>query len=438
MSEILYIVFALLLVLANGFFVAAEFAIVKLRQTQADELADTHGFRGRILHKVRSNLDAYLSACQLGITLASLGLGWIGEPAFARLLEPVFTAMEIGSPDVVHGVSFVLAFTIISFLHIVLGELAPKSVSIRFPESSSLWTAVPLFAFYWLMYPFIWVLNGSALLVLKVMGIDLSHEGDDAHSAEEIRQVLMASHQHGELNATEAEILTRAIDLGDLTAGDLMRPAREMIALDMEDSLEENLAIIGRHRFSRYPVYENDRDEILGLVHVKDLYAAQQKHGRITDLKPLLRPLVRVEEDTPAPELLARFQSGAPHFAVVYDELGHLIGFITMDHVMGALIGGVRDEFEHLQPDWEAAPDGSYVGAGSLPVYSLERLLSRDIEFGDVNSVGGLVMEALQRVPRNGDVAEFDGFRIEVLTMRGPRIARVRVRPAPPPTDDTA
>src|SRR5690606_23820210 len=176
-----------------------EFAIVKLRQTQANELAETHGLRGRVLKNVRSHLDAYLSACQLGITLASLGLGWIGEPAFARLLEPIFE--HYGTPeDVVHAVSVSTAFTIISFLPIVLGELAPKSVSIRYPEQSSLWTAIPLFLFYWLMYPFIWVLNGSALLVLKAFGLDAAKEGDDAHSVEEIRHVLMASHRHGELD----------------------------------------------------------------------------------------------------------------------------------------------------------------------------------------------------------------------------------------------
>lgn len=435
MTDLLYIAFAFLLVLANGFFVAAEFAIVKLRQTQANELAETHGLRGRVLKNVRSHLDAYLSACQLGITLASLGLGWIGEPAFARLLEPVFVNFNV-EPELVHAISFTFAFTVISFLHIVLGELAPKSVSIRYSEQSSLWTAIPLFLFYWLMYPFIWVLNGSALLLLKLFGLDAAHEGDEAHSADEIRHVLLASHRHGELDQAEANILTRAIDLGDLTAGDLMRPAREMIALDIADGVAENLATTQKFRFSRYPVYEDDRDQVIGLVHVKDLFAELRDSGEVTALRPLLRPVVRVEEDTPATELLARFQSGDSHFAVVYDELGHLIGFITMDHVMGALLGGIRDEFDHLHPEWEAAPDGSYVGAGSLPIYSLERLLEQDIEEEEVNSVGGLVMNALQRIPRNGDAVDFEGFRIEVLTMRGPRIARVRVRPFAPEPDE--
>lgn len=426
--DAVYLLFAFLLVLANGFFVAAEFAIVKLRQTQADELAETHGMRGRVLRSVRSHLDAYLSACQLGITLASLGLGWIGEPAFARLLEPVFESVD-ATPEVMHGVTFAIAFSIISFLHIVLGELAPKSVSIRFPEQSSLWTAIPLFLFYWLMYPFIWILNGSALLLLKLFGLDRVEEGEDAHSVAEIRHVLLASHRHGEIDRAETEILTRAIDLGELTAGDLMRPAREMVALDIAAGIADNLATICEFRFSRYPVYADDRDQMIGLVHVKDLFAELRAQHGIESLRPLLHPIVRVEEETPATALLARFRAGAPHFAIVYDELGHLIGFITMDHVMGALLGGIRDEFEHLQPDWEPATDGSYFGTGSLPIVSLERLLNLDINEEDANSVGGLVMNVLGRVPRNGDVVDFDGFRIEVLTMRGPRVARVRVTP---------
>ena len=430
--DAVYLLLAFVLVLANGFFVAAEFAIVKLRLTQAGELAQTHGLRGRILLNVRTHLDAYLSACQLGITLASLGLGWIGEPAFANLLEPVFEHFAVDA-KYVHGASFAVAFSIISFLHIVLGELAPKSVSIRFPEQSSLWTALPLFLFYWLMFPFIWILNGSALLLLKLFGLDREAEGENAHSTDEIRHVLMASHRHGALDSTEANILTRAIDLGELTAGDLMRPAREMVALDIADGVEENLATIRQFRFSRYPVYEGDRDQVIGLVHVKDLFAELRAHHGVKSLRSLLRPFVRVEEDTPATELLARFQGGASHFAVVYDELGHLIGFITMDHVTGTLLGSIRDEFDHLEPDWEPAADGSFVGAGSLPVYSLERLLDRDVGPTDANSVGGLVMNALERIPRNGDTVDFEGFRIEVLTMRGPRVARVRVRPDPAP-----
>ena len=231
-----------LLVLLNGFFVAAEFAIVKLRRTQADELARTEGLRGRVLHSVRTNLDAYLSACQLGITLASLGLGWIGEPAFARLVEPMLRAVGVDDPETVHAISFACAFGFISFLHIVLGELAPKSLAIRRAETVALNTAVPLYAFYWAMYPFIWLLNGTANALLRRMGVEMATEGDAAHSIDEMRTVLKASHRHGEVGVVEAQIASRGLELGELVVGDVMRPMAELVSIDVDAPIDAVLS----------------------------------------------------------------------------------------------------------------------------------------------------------------------------------------------------
>src|SRR5690606_11864036 len=253
-SNLLLTAFAVFLVLLNGFFVAAEFAIVKLRMTQAQEMADEYGLPGRLLVSMRQHLDVYLSACQLGITLASLGLGWVGEPAFARLIEPLARLAGIESDEAIHRLAFALAFSLISFLHIVLGELAPKSIAIRKADHVALWTAPALWAFYWLMYPFIWVLNGSANLILRLMGYQLDSEDDAAHSAGEIKSLLVASHRHGELDSAEADILSRSLEFSELMVGDLMRPAAEMVMLDLQDSPEENLAITAQHRYSRYPV----------------------------------------------------------------------------------------------------------------------------------------------------------------------------------------
>jgi len=428
-SNLLFTAFAFALVLLNGFFVAAEFAIVKLRQTQAAELALTHGLAGRVLHTVRSHLDAYLSACQLGITLASLGLGWIGEPAFARLIEPALLAFGVDSPGVLHGISFTVAFTSISFLHIVLGELAPKSVSIRKPEAVSLWTAMPLYAFHWIMYPFIWVLNGSANLLLRWVGVELAQEGEDAHSISEIKQVLLASHRHGELEHFSANLLTRAIQLNELTAGDVMRPAGDMAALDARASLEENLAVIDRRRYSRYPVYDGDPDNIIGIVHVNDLFAALRSNEGLKDLQPYVKRALVVDELTPAARVLEKFRQGDPHLAVVIDEYGNVEGFVTLDDILEALIGSIRDEFQHGRPGWTKQPDGTYTGQGSLPLYSLERLLGVELAAEGVNSIGGLIMTRLDRIPRPGDVVPFTGFTVEVLEMRGARIAKVLVRP---------
>lgn len=429
MENLLLILAAFALVLLNAFFVAAEFAIVKLRQTQSVELAGTHGFRGRILKNVRGNLDAYLSACQLGITLASLGLGWIGEPAFARVLRPILNQFGLESAELVHGVSIAVAFALIAFLHIVLGELAPKSLAIRRTEATSLWTGVPLWAFYWLMYPFIWFLNQSAFVILRLIGLDPREEGEDPHSIEELRGVLASSHYHGELGAEQTDILSRALDFADLTVGELMRPASEMVYLDLQDDAEDNLALIDHHRFSRYPVCDGDRDNVLGLAHVKDVYRLLRGKRPLSELKSQLRNIQLIDRETSATELLTMFRSGHPHFAVVDDDLGQVVGFVTLDHLFEALVGSIQDEFEHRTQDWRTMNDGSYIGSGAMPLYSLERLLGVDMSETGVDSVGGLVMWQLDKVPEKGDSAHFEDFEIVVREVRGPRIGQVQVYP---------
>lgn len=424
-SNLYLTLFALFLVFLNGFFVAAEFSIVKLRLTKAEELSFTHGVRGRILFNVRTHLDAYLSACQLGITLASLGLGWIGEPAFAALIEPMLTKAGIESPAVIHGTAFALAFGTISYLHIVLGELAPKSIAIRKTEPTSLWTALPLYLFYWAMYPFIWVLNGSANWLLRKLGVDMATEGEDAHSLQEIRKVLAASHTHGELGGESAALLEHAIQLDDLTAGDLMRPEREMTSLDLTATVDEQLAIMRKHRYSRYPVHEGDAQHPVGILHVKDLLGG---FDAATDIRALLRPVLMVEEHMSATTILQRFRDGAPHFAIVADEYGALVGFITLDHVLESLIGPINDEFRHGRPMWSRQADGSWAGDGAMPIFSLERLLGIDVHADDVNSVGGLVIRNLDRIPVAGDVCRFDGFEVEVRSVNGAVVGKVTVR----------
>jgi CBS domain containing-hemolysin-like protein len=421
---------ALALVLLNGFFVAAEFALVKLRQTQAEELSSMHGLRGRVLLKVRSKLDAYLSACQLGITLASLGLGWIGEPAFAELIEPVLVFFGIGSPAVIHGISFATAFSIISFLHIVMGELAPKSVAIRMPEPVSLWTAIPLFTFYWIMYPFIWVLNASTNLFLRSLGVTLAAEGEQVHSLDELKRVLAASHVHGELGRDSANLMAHAMELDELTAGDLMRPDSEMVRLDLKADIETNLGIIRKYRYSRYPVYEGEPDNIVGIIHIKDLVIGLAP-GEAFDLKPYVKSALNVNKSISASRILHYFRKGWPHFAMIVNEYGTVEGFVTLDHIMGTLIGPIQDEFRHRTLTWEKQDDGSFFGSGSLPIYSLERLLDVNIEAEDISSVGGLVQRALERIPRVGDIVKFETFEIEVKEMDAIRLDKVAVRPLP-------
>jgi len=417
------------LVLLNGFFVAAEFAIVKLRRTQAEELAKIHGLRGRTLRTVRTHLDAYLSACQLGITLASLGLGWVGEPAFARLLEPLLTRLGVIDPEVVFSISVVVAFLFISFLHIVLGELAPKSVAIRRAEQVSLNAAIPLYLFYWLMYPFIRVLNGTANVIVRRLGVELANEGDTVHSVEELRSVLKASHRHGELGPIETQILVHGLELGELEVGDLMRPLAELVWIPAGADIDQVLAEVRSSRYTRYPVRDAESGHFTGLLHIKDLVTGDERLRDIRDLAPYLRRLPYVSDDSPLPRVLTAFRSGDPHFAIVTNAHGTEIGFVTFEHVVEALFGPVEDEFAKKSPAWLKSGDGSVSGAGSLSLLSLEDALARRVPDVEVNSVGGLVIERLGRLPTAGERVRFPEFEVEVLSMDGPRIERVRVRP---------
>jgi CBS domain containing-hemolysin-like protein len=424
--DLALIVVALFLVLLNGFFVASEFAIVKLRRTRVEAIRKRRGLRGAILAKVHANLDAYLSACQLGITLASLGLGWIGEPAFARLLEPLFAAAGIRSEAALEISAFAVAFFIISYLHIVIGELAPKSMAIRRPETMSLWTATPLYLFYWGMYPVIWLLNASANWMLRKAGLDAVHEHEVSYSAEELKLILRSSRAPGRLSAEEWKTLAHFIEFSEMTVADLLRPGAELVALYDEEPVEANLATVRNKRLSRYPFIERDRAKVLGILHVKELAGREPKSN--DELKRLLRPPLHVDADLPAAELLRQFRTGSPHLAIV-PGVGRILGFVTFDNLLCALLGEIQDEFRHEAHEWERLAGGALLGKPSLPVYTLERSLGMEIPTQYSGSVGGLILEHLGRVPQQGERIGFEGFDITVLSMRGPRIVKLKVTP---------
>lgn len=434
MNNVLLVVLALFLVALNGFFVAAEFGIVTLRKTRIRAIAKTSGLRGKILAKVHGQLDAYLSACQLGITLASLGLGWVGEPAFAALLEPLFILVGVTSEKIIHGVSFVFAFGVISFLHIVVGELAPKSLAIRMPEAIGLWCAIPLYGFYWAMYPAIWLLNGSATLVLRMAGL-AGAGGHDAHySTEELKLILRTSQPGEKFTRDERHILAQSLDFGKMTVADLMRPINEVIALHEKKSVQENLETVRRNRLSRYPYFDANGEDVLGVIHLKDLFLAQQSGRAITDLADYLRPVEVISARTPAPDIFRRFKTGAPHFAMIGEKGKRPVGFITLDNLLGAMVGEIRDEFRLNENDWLTQPDGTLIGKASLPIFSLERALGIDIEneemgLDEVESVGGLLMVKLGDIPTQGQRIEFSRFDVVVKKMNGPRIVLVKVIP---------
>ncbi|WP_323143070.1 hemolysin family protein [Massilia phyllosphaerae] len=436
MQNVLFVVLALVLVALNGFFVAAEFGIVTLRKTRVRAIAKTGGLRGRILYKVHSQLDAYLSACQLGITLASLGLGWVGEPAFARILEPLFALAGVTNEQLIHGVSFVIAFGVISFLHIVVGELAPKSLAIRIPEKVGLWSALPLYGFYWAMYPAIWLLNASANLVLRIAGLSGAGGHETHYSNEELKMILRTgTSMPGEkFTHDERHILAQSLEFSQHSVADLMRPINEVSALYASRSLEDNLDTMRRNRFSRYPYFDEEGEEVLGVIHLKDLFFAEQAGKDTTDLTEYLRPVEMISARTPAIELFRRFRTGAPHFALIGEKGKRPVGFITLDNLLGAIVGEIRDEFRLNENDWLKQGDGTYIGKASLPIVSLERVLGIDIDneamgLDEVESVGGLLMAKLGDIPKQGQRIEFPKFDVVVKKTNGPRILLVKVIP---------
>ncbi|MGY6278342.1 hemolysin family protein [Methylomonas sp. MgM2] len=443
MNNLLLILGAIFLVFINGYFVALEFSLVKLRQTRIKSIQQSAGWRGRVLAKVHGDLDAYLSACQLGITLASLGLGWVGEPAFAGLLEPVFLKFSITSPELIHTISFTFAFCTISFLHIVVGEQAPKSMAIRNPEAIGLWGAAPLYLLYRLMYPAIWLLNGSANLVLRIAGLTAHHGHESHYSTEEIQLILRSGRPSETFSNQEWSVLAKALDFSKLQVSELMRPLHEITALHRNKTAQENLAVMLASRFSRYPYFDNNGADVLGVIHLKDLFVACQAAETDIDFEQYLRPIQYVPSHQPAVELFRLFSQGAPHFALVGQKGQKPRGFITMDNLLSALVGEMQDEFRSSDTGWQLQNDGSWLCKGSLPIFSLERLLDIDIEneeldLESVDSVGGLILAKLCDIPEENETVSFNEFEVTIFKMDGPRIEWVKLNRKPETKHETA
>ena len=425
------ILFALFLVLLNGFFVAAEFAMVKLRATKVEAIAKQHGWRGHILRKVHSQLDAYLSACQLGITLASLGLGWVGEPAFAHLLEPVMAAVGIQSPAVVHGIAFFTAFFIISYLHIVIGELAPKSWAIRKPELLSLWTAAPLYLFYWAMYPAIYLLNASANAILRVAGQGEPGSHHEHHYSREELKLILHSNRALDPANQDIKVLASAVEMSELEVADWANSREDLVQLEHSASLAEILDVIRRHKYSRYPVYDSEQGDYIGLLHIKDLLLALASDDQLAQhfvLSDILRPLERVPRYLPLNVLLEQFRQGGAHFVLVEEGDHKVVGFLTMEDVLEVLVvGDIQDEHRKTERGILAYQPGKLLVRGDTPLFKLERLLGIDLDHIEADTLAGLIYETLKRVPEENEELLVDDLQIVVKKMRGPKIVLAKV-----------
>lgn len=424
------ILFALFLVLLNGFFVAAEFAMVKLRATKVEAIAKQHGWRGHILRKVHGQLDAYLSACQLGITLASLGLGWVGEPAFAHLLEPLLAAVGIQSQAVVHGIAFFTAFFIISYLHIVVGELAPKSWAIRKPELLSLWTAAPLYLFYWAMYPAIYLLNASANAILRVAGQGEPGSHHEHHYSRDELKLILHSNRALDPANQDIKVLASAVEMSELEVADWANSREDLLQLEHDASLAEILDLIRRHKYSRYPVYDGERGDYIGLLHIKDLLLALASDDQLAQhfvLSDILRPLERVPRHLPLNALLDQFRQGGAHFVLVEEGDHKVVGFLTMEDVLEVLVGDIQDEHRKTERGILAYQPGKLLVRGDTPLFKLERLLGIDLDHIEADTLAGLIYETLKRVPEENEVLWIEGLQIVIKKMRGPKIVLAKV-----------
>ena len=423
--QLLLILGALLLVFLNGFFVSAEFSIVKIRETRIKELIRKGSRRASNAHRLVENMDEYLSATQLGITLASLGLGWLGEPAFAKMFSPLFSFLGGVEPLLSHSLATGAAFILITFLHIVLGELAPKSLAIQKTESVVLATAGPLVGFYRVSYPFIWSLNSTANLLLRIIGIQPASPWEGAHSEEELRMILAQSRQGGILDQDEQKMLERVFEFGDRSARQIMLPAGEVIFLDTLKTFEENLQIARLHGHTRYPLCEGSFDRVIGVVHVKDLFWRFRELGPEFDLKMIKRPVRFVPEGKLIKSLLPEFRRTRTHLSVVVDEFGSTIGIVTLEDILEELVGEIQDEFDVETPPAmiQSKGPGQYLVHGRTLLADLEAELHIGIDDEENDTIAGHVMMILGRTAKVGDEVTVAGtFRVRVIGMRNLQI----------------
>jgi CBS domain containing-hemolysin-like protein len=426
-----FLLLAFLFVLANGFFVAAEFAIVKVRSTQLTELADQGSVRAKMARRLTRHLDAYLSATQLGITLASLALGWIGEPAFHHIIQPIFA--KFGAEKFAHTASATTAFVIISILHIVLGELAPKSIAIQKPVVTSLWVAHLLHAFYVITYPAIVLLNGVSRGLLRLIGIEPAGEhAEAAHSPEELRLILAGSEKAGILSEENREIIEGVFQFSKRTARQIMVPRTDVVVLSTTRSIEENLEKIRTTRHTRYPLCEGSLDQTIGLIHVKDLLLAQLR-GPGRQLPELKREILFVPENSTVDSLLSQFIEHKTHMAVVLDEYGGASGIVSLENITEELFGQIQDEFDRERPEIEPLGSGRYRVRGDYLIEDLADRLKIDVGEPDEETVGGYVAARLGREVSPGDKVELGDLAISVLEAERFRVRWVMVVTKTPP-----
>lgn len=424
------LILIVLLIALTAFFVATEFAIVKVRVSRIDQLIAEGNKSAIAAKKVATHLDEYLSACQLGITITALGLGWLGEPTVEKLLHPLFEYFHLNE-SITHILSFGIAFALVTFLHVVVGELAPKTAAIQKAEVVTLLFAKPIIWFYKIMYPFIWFLNGSARVLVGLFGLKPASEHEVAHSEEELRILLSESYKSGEINKNELKYMNNIFEFDERIAKEIMVPRTEMVTISVEDTFDEILNIIKAENYTRYPVVDGDKDNIRGFINMKEFLTAHlylRTSEEDFDINKFINPVIRVIENVPIHDLLVKMQKERIHMAILMDEYGGTSGLVTVEDILEEIVGEIRDEFDEDEvPEIRKLKEEHYIIDAKLRIEDVNNLLGTDISEEEIDTIGGWFLTQKYEAT-TGTEMEYGGYIFRVQKSDGPQIHYLEVR----------
>lgn len=429
LDDIVGLIFIAILIGLTAFFVISEFAIVKVRVSRIEQLVEEGNKKAVAAKKIIDNLDEYLSACQLGITVTALGIGWLGESTFRSILTALFGNIQIPE-SLSHALSITLAFLIMTFLHVVIGELAPKTIAIQKAEQVSLLFARPLIWFYRIMYPFIWLLNGSARLIVRAFGLKPASESESAHTEEELRMILSESYKNGEINQSEFKYVNNIFDFDNRIAKEIMVPRTEIESIDINESVETLLQIAEIEKFTRYPVTDGDKDHIVGLINLKEVLTSviSGKDISKSSIRTYIRPIIRVIDTIPIHNLLLKMQKEQIHMAILYDEYGGTSGLVTVEDIIEEIVGEIRDEFDLDEiPLIRHVGENHYIFDGKVLVSEINDLLNININDEDVDTIGGWFLTENFEA-KQGDSIIFDDYEFKILEMEDHHIDYIEVK----------
>jgi len=422
------VIIILLLVFANGFFVAAEFAIVKVRSSQIVQRLKKGHRRASLAKNIVEHLDAYLSATQLGITLSSLGLGWVGEPLLADMLRGPLAGIGVIGERTVHALAFGISFGTLTFLHIILGELAPKSLAIRYPESTTFVVSAPLQLFYRVFQPAIWLLNGSANFLLNLIGIPPSSARELLHSPEELEIIVTESAKGGMFNKTEQELISSIFEFSTITAKEIMVPRTDVVAIEINTPREKLVRIVSEEGYSRIPVYKETIDNIVGIIYTKDLISLLE-HRDLIVLQDIIRPAYFVPHSIKISQLMRELQERKMHLAIVVDEFGGIEGIVTMEDILEEIVGEIHDEYDEVLKQIEQAADGSALVDARIPIKEFNEKFGTDLpEDTEYETLSGFLHKVTGHIPEQNEEICYQNLSFTVVKKSQRRIRQVKVK----------